>query len=168
MISIGIAIKSYFDNTATRKLVIPSFRRAMMEPYLTWRSSLGTIELDPPPDLSLRVYDAVERRKIRDYWPRVAKVELEILNSSKNPKKDIPKIYQNWERLLLEGLSHRSILQEFCYYSKYEDRNDPTKQELVKTVEKIYSKAHHENIDIEFILLEREKHTKPTLPENND
>lgn len=81
LVSICLAIMTYLKEEKTRKLAVLSFRKNLMEPYLKWREELGTIELDPPPGESFRYYPKEERRRIRDYWPKVILIELELLKS---------------------------------------------------------------------------------------
>ncbi len=70
VISVAIAVLTYFKQESTRKLASANFQRELKQPYLKWRDYLGTIELDPHPGSAHRSYTEDERRKIRDYCPR--------------------------------------------------------------------------------------------------
>jgi len=156
--SVLISFLSYLNNEKTRRLSVLNFKKLLKEPYSKWRDQLGTIELDPFPGNNNRVYTMEERRKIRDYWPRVALEELRMLKRA--DRKLLKQDWADWKMYLNEGVEHRSILQEFCYYEKYEDVGNKDKEELVEIVKDNYYKTHNKEIDIESLLVERNTNTK--------
>ncbi len=158
-ISVAIATLSYFKQGSTRRLAFANFQRELKQPYLKWRDYLGTIELDPQPGLAHRSYTEVERRKIRDYWPKVTLVELELLKSV--DRKLIASSWAVWEQSLVAGIAHGSILQEFCYYVRHEDKNyGLLRDEMIDIVYKLYKKANGNDLDCDEVLLERKEYTK--------
>lgn len=158
LVSLIISLLSYLNNEKTRRLSVLNFKNLLKESYYKWRDQLGTIELDPPPGENNRVYTEIERRKIRDYWPRVALGELRMFK--RVDKKLLKQDRADWEIYLKEGIEHRSILQEFCYYEIYEDIGNNDKKELVKIVKDIYFKAHKKDLNIELFLDERKNTTQ--------
>jgi hypothetical protein len=76
--SVAIAAVALYKGERTRRLALlgfANFQRELKQPYLKWREYLGTLELDPSPSQIHRSYTKTERRKIRDYWPKVTLVE---------------------------------------------------------------------------------------------
>ena len=123
---------------------------------------MGTLELDPEPEGTYRSYSEDERRKIRDYWPRVTLVELELLKSV--DRKLIASTWSNWEQSVKAGITHRSILQEFCYYVKHEDTNyGPHRDEMIEIVYRLYKSANGKDLDCDAVLVDR-KITHNSLP----
>ncbi len=61
----------------------------------------------------------------------------------------------------MAGIAHSSVLQEFCYYVRHEDKNyGPLRDEMIEIVYKLYKNENGKDINCDEVLLEREKNTK--------
>jgi hypothetical protein len=155
VVSLAIAATALFR---ARKVARSNFRLELRQHYAAWRASLGSINIDPPPNKKNRQYTEDERRKIRDYWPKVVLIELEWLKGADRAMQS--SLWQEWEELWKAGIAHHSIVQEFCFYANYEDTNyGPRREEMICLVYRLYKEINEKELDCDKILQERKKFT---------